>query len=155
MSSKKIAFCHDWIYHIGGAEGVFFDLITKYDKSENSSNIYTLFSDREYIDINGKTYHIYTALPKRICKIFVYFTNHKVPILSKIFDYRNLMFWYPILIWLLSRKINNFDPDKVVISNSACIKNIYINNNLTKKILYLHSPLMYIRNHYDDNVAKL
>ena len=155
MSSKKIAFCHDWIYHIGGAEGVFFDLIRKYDKSENFSNIYTLFSDSESIDVDGKSYHIYTALPTWICKIFVYFASHRIMVLSQIFDYRNLMFWYPFLIWVLSRKINNFGSDEVVISNSACIKNIYISNNLTKKILYLHSPLMYIRNHYDDNVAKL
>lgn len=161
MPTKKIAFCHDWIYHIGGAEGVFFDLIRKYDKSENSSNInnisniYTLFSDRSSIVIDGKNYNIYTALPRWICNIFVYFTSHSIPVLSKIFDYRNLMFWYPILIWLLSRKINKFDPSQVVISNSSCIKNIYISNSGCKKILYLHSPLMYIRNHYDDNFDKL
>lgn len=155
MKSSKIAFCHDWIYHIGWAEWVFFDLIQKYDKSENISNIYTIFSDRKYININQKQYKIHTALPRWICNIFVYFTSHKIPILSQIFDYRNLMFWYPVLIYILSHKINKFDPDTVIISNSACIKNIHISNPKTQKILYLHSPLMYIRNHYEDNINKL
>ncbi len=151
----KIAFCHDWIYHIGGAEGVFFDLIQKYDKSEYISDIYTIFSDRKNINIQGKNYKIHTALPTWLCKIFVYFSKKNIIILSQIFDYRNLMFWFIPLIYILSKKINKQNPDLVVISNSACIKNINIKNSLTRKILYLHSPLMYIRNHYDDNVMKL
>lgn len=64
------------------------------------------------------------ALPNWINQLFLFFKHRKVPILSGIFDYRNLMVFYPQLMKLLSRKIKRRKPDQVQISSFAIAKNI-------------------------------
>ena len=64
-------FVHDWIFHIGGAESVFFDLIKKYTQHDTEEKIYTLFSDKEEIEVDGYTYDIITALPRWLNSLFV------------------------------------------------------------------------------------
>ena len=51
------------------------------------------------------TIPIVQTLPKWINQIFLFFTKRKVKVLSGIFDYRNLMVFYPRLMKLLSFKI--------------------------------------------------
>jgi hypothetical protein len=51
---------------------------------------------------------IVTALPNWINQIFLFFAKKNFPILSWIFDYRNLMFFYPRLMKILSKKIKKF-----------------------------------------------
>lgn len=77
--------------------------------------------------------------------------------LSTLFDYRNLMFWFPLLTGILRRKIKNYHPDKIIISSFAAVKNISpiqtdAGNAAT---LYLHSPMQYIRENYEENLHKL
>jgi hypothetical protein len=71
-------FIHDRIFHIGGAEAVLFDLIIEHrNKEKNVKNIsiYTLFSDKKEIVIDGYTLPIITALPRWINAMFVYFST--------------------------------------------------------------------------------
>lgn len=121
---------------------------------------------------------------------------HKIPLLSRLFDYRNLMFFYPILMKILSYKVKKYlrrnenlnfhdgfhdveimpttlehsssnevkkldsskadrrKPDHILISSFAIAKNITPISGI-KSTLYLHSPMQYIRTHYDEYNEKL
>lgn len=135
----------------GWVLNVFQDMIEKEEYSE--AKVFTLFSDRSEISVWNKKLHVVTALPKRLNKIFLYFSKHKIKILSSIFDYRNLMMFYPFFMKVLSRKIIKYSPEKIIISSFAIAKNISVPN--IKKKLYLHSPMQYIWSHYDEYTHKL
>lgn len=126
----------------------------------NQAEIFTTFSDRKYLKTNKWNIKIKTALPKCFNYLFLKFYNKK-NILSKIFDYRNLMPLYPFLMQILSRKIKKYSPSKVVISSFAIAKNLnfcknsYKWNFKPKTFLYLHSPMQYIRSHKDEYLQKL
>lgn len=72
--------------------------------------------------------------------------------LSSIFDYRNLIVFYPLFMKILSRKIKKRKPDEVQISSFAIAKNIEQIGVPTS--LYLHSPMQYIRSHYEEYLGK-
>jgi glycosyltransferase involved in cell wall biosynthesis len=105
------------------------------------------------------------ALPKRISNIFTSCSRKKIPIFSALFDYRNLIVFYPQIMNLLSWKIRRFKPERVVISSFAIGKNITFSPLLgggaeggggyqpTTK-LYLHSPMQYIWSHREEYLAK-
>ncbi|MCF7835459.1 glycosyltransferase [Candidatus Gracilibacteria bacterium] len=151
----KFAFVHCRTFP-GGALNVFKDLIQEdFEKNKiSSSKIFTLVSDTKYLQIGNHKINITTALPGRINQIFIYFTNNKFPILSNIFDYRNLIFFYPLLMKVLSKKIKKYKPDHITISSFAIAKNINIPKGC-KAMLYLHSPMQYIRSHYDEYSKKI
>ncbi|MBP6086532.1 hypothetical protein KA478_05180, partial [Patescibacteria group bacterium] len=88
-----------------------------------------LFSTHEKVEMRNKKVEIITALPSRLNNVFVYFNTRKIPLLSKIFDYRNLMFWFPLLCRLLRKKIETYCADEVIISSFAAVKNIIDNNH--------------------------
>ena len=135
----------------GWVLNVFQDMIEKEEYSE--AKVFTLFSDRSEISAWNKKLQVVTALPKRLNKIFLYFSKHKIKILSSLFDYRNLMMFYPFFMKVLSKKIRKYNPEKIVISSFAIAKNISVPN--IKKKLYLHSPMQYIWSHYDEYTHKL
>ena len=135
----------------GWVLNVFQDMIEKEEYSE--AKVFTLFSDRSEISAWEKKLQIVTALPKRLNKIFLYFSKHKIKILSSLFDYRNLMMFYQLCMKVLSRKIKKYNPEKIIISSFAIAKNISVPN--IKKKLYLHSPMQYIWSHYDEYTHKL
>lgn len=153
----KFAFVHCRIFP-WWALNVFQDLIKEdFNNPSNKishSQIFTLVSNTKYLEIWNIKIKIKTALPWRINKIFIYFTNHKVFILSQIFDYRNLIFFYPLLTKQLSKKIKKYKPDHITISSFAISKNITI-PDWCKSKLYLHSPMQYIRSHYDEYSQKI
>ncbi len=150
----RIAFVHDRLYHMWGAEAVFFDLIKK--KSKENWRIFTLFSDKKELEVAGQKLEIVTALPHWIFVVFHYFEKHRTPILSKLFDYRNLMFFYPILTWILRQKIVSYDPDEVVIDSFAAARNVVpVAWWRAHTTIYFHSPMQYIRANYHDNISKL
>lgn len=176
----KIAFVHDWIVFEWWAESVFRDLIESHNYDE--WKIFVLFSIYKNltIDKNGsqKALDIVTALPVRLNNIFVYFNTKNIPLFSWLCNYRNLMFWFPILCWMLRKKIELYTPNNVVISSFAAAKNVvrqvssnwkktksqYSNIDIFKKndhsrpvstTLYLHSPMQYIRENYEENIKKL
>ncbi len=137
---------------------VFCDLIELEKFSE--AKIFTIFSDREYLETKNWKIEVVTALPKWINNIFLKFSNKKW-FLAKILDYRNLMFFYKPLMKILSKKITNYKSPKVVISSFAIAKNL----EFCKKdynwdfrpitYLYLHSPMQYIRSHNEEYIQKL
>lgn len=150
----KLAFVHCWIFP-GWALNVLKDLIIeeKLTHPDSEIKIFTLISDSDQLIINGESIKIVTALPSRLNKLFLYFTNHKTPIFSSLFDYRNLIVFYPFWIKRLSKKIQRYIPHKISISSFAIAKNIDQKN--IKTSLYLHSPMQYIRSHNDEYTEKL
>lgn len=64
------------------------------------------------------------------------------------------MFFYPILMKILSHKIKRYQPDYITISSFAIAKNITPISGIPMK-LYLHSPMQYIRTHYDEYHEKI
>lgn len=150
----KIAFVHCRIAN-WGALNVLKDIIEQ--QTYTSTKIFTLYSDRDFLQIgpgeNNKI-EIITALPKKVNQMFRYFSTHKIKILSSILDYRNLMFFYPVLMKILSRKIKKYSAKKIIISSFAIAKNITIPSWIPN-ILYLHSPMQYIRSHHQEYLKKL
>ena len=120
-----------------------------------------MYSEVKTIEIEGKDIEIITALPKRINNLFITCTSKNIPGISRIFDYRNLMFFYPILMKRLSWKIKSYQPNYILVSSFAIAKNIDQCKTNTKSknpahiSLYLHSPMQYIRSHYDEYTHKL
>ncbi len=90
----KIALVHDRIFP-GGALNVFEDLIQEERNTFPKADfrVFTMIADREYNTLQG--IEIVEALPKRITYIFTSFSGKGIPLLSTLFDYRNLMVFYP------------------------------------------------------------
>jgi glycosyltransferase involved in cell wall biosynthesis len=76
------------------------------------------------------------------------------------------MFRFPLLCRMLRHKIINYHADEVVISSFAAVKNIvtpHPHGPATKRpvsialkvSLYLHSPMQYVWENYDENIKKL
>lgn len=136
----------------GGALSVF---ETMMDKEEFAhAKAFTLFSDRSVLQTQKHKLDVVTALPRRVNQLFLFCSTRKIPVLSWLFDYRNLMFFYPVLMKILSRKIRKYKPQKIIISSFAIAKNITPVSGI-KTTLYLHSPMQYIRSHYDEYKVKL
>lgn len=55
-------------------------------------------------------------------------------------DYRNLMFWFPVLCWFVRRKIEAFGADEVMISSFAAAKNVVGAHGRQRSSLEAHSP---------------
>lgn len=156
-SKMKKAFVNCWIMP-GWVLNVFTDLIES--ESFTEAKIFTVFSDRDRLETSKWDIEIVTALPSRLNNLFLKFSQ-KRGILWSILDYRNLMFFYIPLMKILSKKIEKYTPPKVVISSFAIAKNLDfcktnysgVFNPITS--LYLHSPMQYIRSHYDEYTQKI
>ena len=143
----KIAFVHDWLVYPWGAEKVFFEII---DEIINQKNSYYI-SDKLKNKLNLANINDY--------KIFTTFYNPKFPLpfdipVESVFSqktilkyYRHLLPFFPLFQRILSKKIQKYNPDLVIISSFAIAKNIDINK---PKILYLHSPMQYIWSHFEE-----
>jgi len=137
----KIAYIHDWLIFPGGAEEVFFDIINNNlldNKQEEKSEkkIFTTFHYNKYK--NKSNLDIEAVVSGKYIRKY----------------YRHLMPFFPVFMKKLSMKIKKFDPDIVIISSFAIAKNLDIGEN-AKKILYLHSPMQYIRTHYEEYARKM
>lgn len=139
-----------------GAANVLTDLIREYGH-DHDTKIFTLFSNSKTRDVNGVSITVVGALPFRIQSVFLFFQTYRVPLLSRLFDYRNLILFYPWLIARLRRKIQKHNPDQVIISSFAVAKNIVptIGKWQIVTILYLHSPMQYIHTHRDEYRQKI
>jgi len=103
------------------------------NRDYDDAKIFVLFSTNEKLEMRNKKLEIITALPRRLNNFFIYFNTRTVPVLSKIFDYRNLMFWFPLLCRLLRKKIEKYRADEIVISSFAAVKNIIKQKVKSKK----------------------
>ena len=148
----KIAFVQCWTTP-GGALSVLKDLIDE-QKNIKEAALFTVYSEYAEISTTHHTLRVITALPQRINALFLRCSKHKIPVISRLFDYRNLMFFYPLLTKILSRKIRQRKPEHIFISSFAIAKNITPIPGI-KTTLYLHSPMQYIWTHYDEYNEKL
>ena len=116
-------------------------------------------------------------MPHWLNNWFVWCNNTKPFFFRTLFDYRNLMFWFPLLCSALRKKIMRYGSDEIVISSFAAVKNVISikrpvsleikspatsidktkNNDIRRPVshLYLHSPMQYIRENYEENYNKL
>lgn len=133
----RIAFVHDRVLTIGWAEKVFFQLVQLNNVEE--SEIFTVFSDKNYVEIDWKKIKINALIKNDF-------------LLNKI-GYRNLMPFFPILTFILWKKIKKYNPNKIIISSFAIGKNINTYNSISQ--LYLHSPMQYIWDSYEEYIDKL
>lgn len=148
----KFAFVHCRIQP-GGALNVLKDLIDE-QKNVKHAQVFTIFSDSNKLTTKKQSLKIVTALPTWVNTLFLRCSKKNIPVLSRLFDYRNLMVFYPSLMKVLSKKIQKYNPDHIVISSFAVAKNITPISGV-KMTLYLHSPMQYIRTHYDEYKEKL
>ena len=96
----------------------------KIHKYTEQAKIFTIYSAVPNLEIKGKSYEIVTALPKFLNNIFSYCGEHYIKWISSLFDYRNLMPIYPLLMKILSYKIQKENPNHILISSFAVAKNI-------------------------------
>ena len=145
-----------------GVHKVLLDLISAQLKKYQGKvkiELFTLISEYPELKVQipwseaQATIAITQALPLRLSKLFLYTKTHKIPILSSLLDYRNLMPLYPLLMKLLSLKIKKWKPDHIVISSFAIAKNI-TPIPWVPTSLYLHSPMQYIWSHYEEYLNK-
>lgn len=145
-----------------GVHKVLLDLISAQLKKHQGNvkiKLFTLISEYPELKVQipwseaQATIAITQALPLRLSKLFLYTKTHKIPILSSLLDYRNLMPLYPLLMKLLSLKIKKWKPDHILISSFAIAKNI-TPIPWVPTSLYLHSPMQYIWSHYEEYLNK-
>lgn len=159
----KIAAVHCWLFP-GGALEVFKDLLQQELKNDPKTEIkiFTMIADKDLkflmIQIpwteKYRKIQVVESLPKWLSRLFLCCTKKHIPILSSIFDYRNLIVFYPEVMRILSRKIKRFWPERMVISSYAIAKNVKIPDTCKHTKLYLHSPMQYIRSHREEYIWK-
>lgn len=126
----KIAIVHDRIINIWWAEKVLFKEL---NKIKWEIKIFTSFYKKQ-----NSIYNVDYIFEVKNNKIFW-------------LDYRNYMPFFPLIQKRLTNKIKKRNPDKVYIYSFAIAKNIDIEADL----IYLHSPMQYIRDMYDEYLEKL
>ena len=159
----KIAAVHCWLFP-GWALEVFKNLLQQELKNDPKAEIkiFTMIADKDLksllIQIPGtekyRKIQVVESLPKWLSKLFLFCTKKHIPLLSSIFDYRNLIVFYPEVMKILSRKIRRFWPERIIISSYAIAKNIKIPDTCKHTKLYLHSPMQYIRSHKEEYIWK-
>ncbi len=148
-------YAHDRIVFLWWAESMLRTLINHFGHNE-TTRIYVLYSTHETFAVGGRQIPIVTALPHRINRLFVYWARSWWYPMRWLFDYRNLLFFYPLLCRLLRRKIQQATPDRLVISSFAAAKNLVpISWREIPTTLYLHSPMQYIWENYSEYMQKL
>lgn len=150
----KIALVHDRIFP-GGALQVFEDMIQEEKAAFPDAHfvIFTMLAEASFRQVQG--IEVREALPPLIAKLFTSCSGRNIPLLSALFDYRNLFVFYPQIMWLLSRKLRRRKPERVLISSYAIAKNLSLpckKKPFTK--LYLHSPMQYIWSHQQEYLGK-
>jgi len=148
-SNESTCFVHDRLFHYWWAWIVLSQLLLKY--WDKNSKIYVLFSPLDTFDNR----QVVTALPSRINNTIASSQKSQSRIIRRLFDYRNLMPFYPVLVRLLRQKIKKSWATRTIISSFAAVKNISHSSIPWEKILYLHSPMQYIRQNYDEYRTKL
>ena len=113
----KVAAVHCRLFP-GGALEVFKDLLQQELKNDPKAEIkiFTMIADKDLkslmIQIPGtekyKKIPVVESLPKCLSKIFSFCGKKHIPLLSSIFDYRNLIVCYPEIMKILSKKIKKF-----------------------------------------------
>lgn len=148
-------YVHDRVVFLWGAEAMLSSLMRHFG-IDKETKLFVLYSTHEFFVVDGTRIPIVTALPRRVNKLFAWWWVSSFSVFRWLFDYRNLMFFYPFLCWLLQKKILAMDPSEIIISSFAAVKNIVPVHGWTiSTTLYLHSPMQYIWENYDEYMLKL
>jgi len=144
----KIAFVHDRLVYSWWAEKVFSEMIQEIISNKEQNYYFSEKIRKKFGIKNISEYKIFTTFYNSQIDLFKNFQIEPV-ISNKLLlkYYRHLMPLFPLFQKILSYKIRKFDPDLIIISSFAIAKNIDVNK---PKILYLHSPMQYIRSHYEE-----
>lgn len=145
----KIAFAHCRIQP-GWAYNVLKHLIE--NTKRDHAKIFTFISHEEYVVINNKKINIIGIFPQRLTNILLSWQKSKRWRIKTLTDYRNFIVFAPLITQILSQKIKRYSPNKVILSSFALAKNIQTPFETT---LYLHSPMQYIRTHYEEYKQKI
>jgi hypothetical protein len=118
---KKTAFVHCRVMP-GGALNVFQDLVESQITVHKLRDvkIFTLFSDRKKIG----NIHVQPVFPRRLNDLIIFFSARNIPFFSTVFNYRNRLPLYPLLMRLLSYQVNKQNSESIVISSFAVAKNL-------------------------------
>lgn len=133
------------------AQVVLEDMISQ--SKSNHIQIFTLLSNQTNLKINNKKINITTVLPRWINNFLLRSTSKNIPLVSSLFDYRNLIILAPLRAYIMSRQIKRYWPEEICISSFAWSKNI--NTYGIPANLYLHSPMQYIWTHEEEYKKKL
>lgn len=151
----RLAFVHDRRINPAGAEAVFRDLI--HTLPHDHAVIFCLLSTQYTLTIHHKKYQVRTAFPIWLTRFLVWLHSLHIPFLTVLSDYRNTIVILPLLVTILRWKVQRYRPDRVVISSFAGVKNIVPQDatHFPPTMLYLHSPMQYIRENYGEYMEKL
>ena len=125
--------------------------------------LFTLYSDRDVLRLSPeREIPIVTALPCWLNRLFRRSDRNNPRYISSIIDYRNLMPFFPLLMKVLSYKLQkryqnllaNDHKLHVLISSYAVAKNIDLPANTSSEIFF-HQPMHYIRPLYDEYVTAM
>ena len=102
----------------GGALEVFKNLLQQELRNDPKAEIkiFTMIADSDLksllVQIPGtekyRKIQVVESLPKWLSRFFLFCGKRHIPILSSIFDYRNLIVFYPEIMKILSKKIKRF-----------------------------------------------
>lgn len=151
--SKKITntiLVHDRIINIWWAEMVLEELLWYF--WDDLTVVYALLSKERTF----KWKPVIHALPRWLNNFVVNASSSRWKIKKFLFDYRNLMPFYPLLVWLLRQKIKKTQANTMIVSSFVAVKNIQTSTlGIKNSILYCHSPMQYIWENYDEYTKKI
>lgn len=149
------AYVHDRYVFAWWAEAVL-SMLMRHFGVDGTSKLYTLYSSHDFFVIDGKKIQIITALPKRLNHFFARWATSRWKRIRFFADYRNLLFFLPQLTRLLQQKIKHDTPEQLIVSSFAGVKNIVPTWGWDiPTISYIHSPMQYIWENYDEYTKKL
>ncbi len=149
------SYVHDRYVFAWWAEAVLSMLMQHFGYDEKT-RLFVLYSNHDFYVIDGKKIQIVTSLPWRLNHFFARWIQSRWKLIRWISDYRNLLFFLPQLTWLLQQKIKKQNPDQLVVSSFAGVKNIVPTWGwVIPTIAYIHSPMQYIWENYDEYTKKL
>lgn len=129
---KKIAFAHDHLFQIGGAEKVLAALTSL----DAAAPIYTLINNPKISQVLLKQANIRTSYLQ------------KIPLINKLFKY-----WL-VLMPKAWEKTDLSDYELIISSSSAFVKGLKAGNN-SQHICYCHGPTRYLWDNKEEYIGNL
>lgn len=149
------SYVHDRYVFAWWGEAVL-SMLMRYFGYDEKTRLFVLYSNHDFYVIDGKKIQIVTALPWRLNRFFARWTQSRWKLIRWLSDYRNLLFFLPQLTWMLQQKIKKQNTEQLIVSSFAGVKNIVPTWGWKiPTIVYIHSPMQYIWENYDEYTKKL
>jgi len=118
----KVAIIHDWLIKQRGGEKVLEHLLNLYPEAD----LYTLFYRKQHLSEKFKSRRIHGSLIQGL------------PYVEKYYQF--LLPLFPLLTWLLSFQLKNYD---LIVSSSHCTAKAVKGGKETLHLSYCHTPMRY------------